>query len=133
MFSQHPAIDWDKGKNAGVFSNWPSLDFTLRDWIWLIVLAGLTTTYGVDRWRIRKRHDTDLAALADAQTAADHRRSEIIALQAQLRSARDTLEASSHNQRETISNLHRQITALQEELRKAPALQYTSGRASHER
>jgi hypothetical protein len=74
-----------------------------------------------------------LAALADAQTAADHRRNEIIALQAQLRNARDALEASSHNQREAISNLHRQITALQEQLRKTPAPQYTSGRASRER
>src|SRR5262245_17695502 len=136
MDRQPLILDWDNAKHAR--GRWlpTAVEFTLRDLVWLIVVLAVAALYGFHRPRNDKRHDSDIAALAAAQAAAQDARNEVTALSAQLgsvRDGRDALAARRQEDLETISNLRRQVSALQDEQRTNRGSQFAGGTTSRER
>jgi hypothetical protein len=119
MNPQQPVIEWNDRKQARFSLKWPAFEFSIRDCVWLLVLAVLTAVYVADRWRNASLREADQkalqAALAKANAAADEAQQELADVNDQLRLAREAFTTLEAEDRAIIANLRRQIAGLQQE------------------
>jgi hypothetical protein len=124
-----PTFDLERSKHRRVVWSLPTIAFTIRDCLWLIVVVALAAALGIDRWQTRKQSKADSSALAEPRVEADDARSQEMLLNKQLRGEREVREALVDQHEadlQQITKLRGQISSLQADLQASHSAPYAA-------
>jgi hypothetical protein len=124
-----PIVDFERSKHRCVVWSLPTIAFTIRDCLWLIVVVALAAALGIDRWQTRKQAKADSSALAQARAEAYDARKQEMLLNEQLRGEKEVREALVDQHEagfQQITKLRGRISSLQADLQASRNVSYTA-------